>query len=69
MAYGTGKRVGGDEADLAATLDQARPRSPRQRASWPRRRLSGRVAGLFWLLRLYVIGMLAVIAVQLARLV
>jgi hypothetical protein len=69
MTYGTGKQVGGDEAGPAATLDAARPLGTRQRTTWPRRRLSGRVAGLFWLLRLYVVGMLAVIAVQLARLV
>lgn len=50
-------------------LEAARQLAAKRGASWPRRRLSGRVAALMWFLRVYVLGMLAVVAVQLARLV
>ncbi len=50
-------------------LEAARLLAAKRRASWPRRPLSGRAAALMWFLRVYVLGMLAVVAVQLARLV
>ena len=50
-------------------LDAARELAAKRRESWPRRRVSGRVAVLMWFLRVYVLGMLGVVALQLVRLV
>ncbi|HJS86416.1 MAG TPA: hypothetical protein VJ779_13245 [Acetobacteraceae bacterium] len=52
-----------------AALVAARSSAARRRTGWPRRTLSGRIAALMWMLRLYVVGMLAVVAVQIARLI
>ena len=68
MADGTGQvaiQQGADHAAFAA----ARHSAARRRSAWPRRALSGHVTALMWMLRLYVAGMLAVVAVQIARLV
>ncbi len=68
MADGMGQLAIEGDANGAA-LVAARNSAARRRSGWPRRALSGRVAALMWMLRLYVVGMLAVVAVQLARLI
>jgi hypothetical protein len=67
VADGTTQLATQDGADHAA-LDAARVSAARRRTTWPRRTLSGHVTALMWMLRLYVAGMLAVVAVQIARL-
>ncbi len=59
----------GAAEDEDAVLARARESATRRRRSWRRRPLSGRVSALMWLLRLYVVVMLAVVALQLGRLV
>ena len=54
--------------DQEQTHEAARS-AARRRVNWPRRALSGRVATLIWTLRIYVVGMLAVIALQITRLI
>jgi len=68
VADGTGELAIHYGADAAA-FDAARHSAARRRSAWPRRALSGHVTALMWMLRLYVVGMLAVVAVQLVRLV
>ena len=55
--------------ELAGNEHEAARSAARRSRSWPRRILSGRVSTLIWALRLYVAGMLAVVAVQLVRLI
>lgn len=69
MADGMHGRAEWDHPSHAATLDAARRLAARRRRGWPRRHLSGPVSALIWLLRIYAVGMLAVVAVQLVRLV
>lgn len=69
MADRMGGRTDSGQAGDPATLDAARRLAARRRTSWPRRPLSGRISGLMWLLRLYVVAMMAVVALQLVRLV
>lgn len=58
------------ESDAEETpLAAARNSAARRRSAWPRRALSGRIAVLMWMMRLYVAAMVAVIAVQLTRLI
>jgi hypothetical protein len=64
----TGQIAIQEGADPAA-LDAARSSAARRRSAWPRRTLSGHVTALMWMLRLYVAGMLAVVAVQIVRLI
>jgi hypothetical protein len=49
--------------------EAARQSAARRSLNWPRRALSGRVYALIWALRIYVVGMLAVVAMQVARLI
>jgi hypothetical protein len=49
-------------------LDAARRVAARRDAQWPRRPLSPRLRLLLWAMRVYVVLMLAVVAVQLLRL-
>jgi hypothetical protein len=49
--------------------DEAARSAARRATGWPRRALSGRVNALIWALRLYVAGMLAVVAIQVAHLI
>ena len=53
-----------DDLSLAAVTSAAR-----RARTWSQRHLSTGVTALIWALRLYVVGMLAVIVVQLTRLV
>jgi len=57
-----------DRGQMQETREAARS-ADRRRVSWPRRALSGRVATLIWALRIYAVGMLAVIALQITRLI
>jgi hypothetical protein len=66
VADGTGHLAIEDGPD---GLSAARDSAARRRGGWPRRALSGHVGALMWMLRLYVVGMLAVVAVQIARLI
>ena len=58
-----------DDQDRMHETREAARSAARRRLSWPRRALSGRVETLIWALRLYVVGMLAVIALQITRLI
>lgn len=59
-----------DGGRVSAHNDHEAARSVARRSrNWPRRALSGPVSALIWALRFYVVGMLAVVAVQLVRLV
>ena len=53
---------------MDATLEAARSLAARRHAHWPRRPLSPGLRLLLWALRVYVLLMLAVVAIQLARL-
>ena len=59
--------VAGDDAADGALLAAAREVAARRMAIWQRRRLSLRLTILLWALRVYVFLMLAVVAIQLAR--
>lgn len=52
----------------AAVLDMAKLSAARRKAQLSRRPLSRAVRALLWTLRIYVVLMLAVVVVQLARL-
>ncbi|MGA9866901.1 MAG: hypothetical protein WBQ75_10750 [Acetobacteraceae bacterium] len=58
-----------DDQDHGHETREAARSAARRRVSWPRRALSGRVATLIWALRIYAVGMLAVIALQITRLI
>lgn len=51
-----------------ALLDAARLSAARRRATWPRRELSAPVRIMLWALRAYVLLMLVIVALQVARL-
>lgn len=53
----------------AGLLEAARLSARRRMTGWPPRRLSPAVSALMWAMRLYVVLMLAVVALQIARLV
>lgn len=59
---------GGPPVATEAMLDAARSVAARRDARWPRRPLSPALRLLLWALRVYVVLMLAVVVVQLARL-
>ena len=56
-------------AGEAGLLAAARFSAHRRRAHWPRRSLSPAVRVLMWAMRAYVVLMLAVVALQIVRLV
>ncbi len=59
---------GSPPAAMDATLEAARRVAARRDAHWPRRPLSPGLWLLLWAMRVYVLLMLAVVAVQLVRL-
>lgn len=63
-AFRAGQVPHGNEA----LLDAARLSSARRQTTWPQRKLSGSVRLMLWALRVYLLLMLAVVAVQVARL-
>ena len=64
-AFGPARIPAGDAGLLAAAHVSAQ----RRMARWPRRVLSPTVRVLMWAMRLYVVLMLAVVALQIVRLV
>lgn len=58
----------GGTLTVDATLAQARSLAVRREARWRRRPLSPGLSLLLWAMRLYVVLMLVVVAVQLLRL-
>lgn len=58
-----------EDKEPAHELAEAARSAARRELTWPRRALSGRIETLIWALRLYVVGMLAVIAIQITRLI